>query len=112
MCIKEIIFNSTEMVYYQEFYALMWAMQRFNSYLLGRNFVARVDHKPLVNLVTNKMSLIMLGWIDNILLYDFITEYLPGEKNNLADALSRSYEGLDEGLDEGSPQREICQSWC
>ena len=31
----------------------------------------------------------MQGWIDNILLYDFTTEYLPGEKNELADALSR-----------------------
>ena len=80
----------------RELYALMWAMQRFNSYLLGRNFIARVDHKPLVNLVTNKMSLIMQGWMDNILLYDFTTEYLPGENNNLADALSRSYEGLDD----------------
>jgi len=70
----------------------MWAMQKFHSYLFGRNFIARVDHKPLVNLVTNKMSLIMQGWIDSILLYDFTTEYLPGEKNELADALSRRHE--------------------
>ena len=34
----------------------------------------------------------MQGWIDNILLYDFTTEYLPGDKNELADALSRKDE--------------------
>ena len=76
----------------RELYGLMWSMQKFHNYLYGRNFIARVDHKPLVNLVTNKMTLIMQGWIDNILLYDFTTEYLPGDKNELADALSRKDE--------------------
>ena len=79
----------------RELYGLMWSMQKFNNYLQGRNFIARVDHKPLVNLITSKMSLVMQGWVDNLLLYDFTTEYLPGEKNELADALSRCHEILE-----------------
>jgi hypothetical protein len=70
----------------------MWAMQKFRQYLLGRKFVARVDHKPLVAMLSNKMNLMMEGWIDTIQCFDFITEYLPGETNVLADALSRSHD--------------------
>jgi len=76
----------------RELYGLMWSIQKFHCYLQERRFIARVDHKPLVNLVSNKLTLIMQGWIDNILLYDFTTEYLPGEQNDLADVLSRGYD--------------------
>ena len=53
-----------------------------------------VDHKPLVYLVTNQLSLVMQGWIDNLLLYDFTTEYLAGDENDLANALSQQYEKI------------------
>jgi len=76
----------------RELYALMWAMKKFRHYLLGRHFVARVDHKPLVNLLRNKMTLLTEGWMDTILEYSFSTEYLEGTQNELADALSRSYD--------------------
>ena len=33
------------------------------------------------------------GWIEIIMEYNFSTEYLPGKENDLADALSRCYEG-------------------
>ena len=76
----------------KELWGLMWAMKRLRHYLLGRKFIARVDHRPLVSMLKSKLNLMMEGWIDMILQFDFITEYLPGEKNILADALSRSYE--------------------
>ena len=57
----------------------MWAMKKFRHYLLGRKFIARVDHKPLVSLLKNPMT-------------PLTEEYLEGKKNTLADALSRSYE--------------------
>jgi hypothetical protein len=78
----------------RELYGLMWAMQKLRMYLLGRKFVARVDHKPLVSMVCNQLSPMLEGWFDNILLFDFVTEYLPGVDNTLADALSRSYDVL------------------
>ena len=82
----------------RELYGLMWAMQKLRQYLLGRKFVARVDHKPLVAMLSNKMNIMMEGWIDTIQLFDFITEYLPGETNILADALSRSHDVVASAL--------------
>ena len=79
----------------RELYALMWAMQKLRHYLLGRWFIARVDHRPLVHLVKNKMNLLLEGWMDVVLQFDFTTEYLPGENNVLADALSRQHESED-----------------
>jgi hypothetical protein len=76
----------------RELYALMWAMNKFRNYLLGRHFVARVDHKPLVALLRNRATLLTEGWMDTILKFNFTTEYLPGDKNILADALSRCYD--------------------
>jgi hypothetical protein len=75
----------------RELYGLMWAMKKFRHYLLGRHFVARVDHKPLVALLKNKMTMLTEGWMETIMEYSFSTEYLPGEKNSFADALSRSF---------------------
>jgi hypothetical protein len=40
----------------------------------------------------NKSTILTEGWIEQILQYSFTTEYLPGEQNILADALSRSSE--------------------
>ena len=76
----------------RELYALMWSMQKLRSYLLGRQFYARVDHKPLVDMLKNKINLMMEGWIDTILQFDFIPIYISGNENELADALSRSHE--------------------
>ena len=82
----------------RELYALMWAMKKLRHYLLGRHFVARVDHKPLVALMKNKSTMLTEGWIETIMEYTFSTEYLPGEENKLADALSRCYEGCDDDV--------------
>ena len=38
------------------------------------------------------MNLMMEGWVEVILQYDFTTQYLPGNLNWFADALSRSRE--------------------
>lgn len=76
----------------RELFALVWAMNKLRYYLLGRKFVARVDHKPLVGLVQNKMTLMLENWMDTILEFNFTTQYYPGEENGFADALSRSFE--------------------
>ena len=67
-------------------------MEKLRFYLLGCKFVVRVDHKPLVAMLQNKLNVMMEDWVDTILHYDFITQYLPREQNGLADALSRSYD--------------------
>jgi hypothetical protein len=67
-------------------------MQKLRMYLLGRSFIARMDHKPLVAMMRNPLTAIMEGWVDTINQFSFITEYLPGEENVIADALSRCHE--------------------
>jgi predicted aspartyl protease len=74
----------------RELYALVWACEHLRHYLLGRKFIARVDHKPLLNILDNKVSRVMEHWFDKLQEFDFTTSYLPGEENQLADALSRS----------------------
>lgn len=76
----------------RELWALMWGMNKFRHYLLGRHFYVRVDHKPLVPMMTNKPNLLLEGWVDDILEYTFSTIYIPGKDNYLADALSRQHE--------------------
>lgn len=76
----------------RELYALMWAMKRFRYYLLGRHFIAIVDHKPLVAMLENPLTHVTERWLDVLLQFDFTTVYKPGDTNNLADALSRMYE--------------------
>ena len=41
-------------------------------------------------MLRNKLNVMMEGWVDTILQYDFDTQYLPGERNTLADALSQT----------------------
>ena len=40
----------------------------------------------------NKLNVMMEGWVDTIMKFNFTTIYLPGSQNTLADALSRQYE--------------------
>jgi hypothetical protein len=74
----------------RELWGLMWAIEKLRFYLLGKKFIARVDHKPLIAMMKNKLNLVMEGWVDTILQYEFDTEYIPGSENVLADALSRN----------------------
>ena len=77
----------------RELYALVWSVKRLRQYLIGRHFVARVDHKPLVALLKNKSTMLIEGWLETLMEFNFSTEYLPGDQNMMADALSRCHEG-------------------
>ena len=44
------------------------------------------------------MSPLLEGWIDNILQFDFTTSYIPGNENELEDALSRNGEPVIKGI--------------
>ena len=71
----------------------MYAVKKCSRYLHGHQFLIRTDHKPLVG-VENKdlescKNIRVVRLLEDLLGYDFITEYLPGDKNHLADHLSR-----------------------
>ena len=89
--------NSAEQKYAPfrlEYLALVWACKHFKPYLVGKRFVVRTDHKPLLSFNKEKGSV-----YDRYLLelseYDFEMTYIQGPKMP-ADVLSRIYPTKEE----------------
>ena len=76
----------------RELLAIVFACQRFSTYLLGRSFVAESDHKPL-EMIAMKNLVNAPPRLQRMLLelqrYDVTIKYRPGKEMQLADALSR-----------------------
>ena len=72
--------------------AIVFACQRFSTYLLGRSFIAESDHKPL-EIIAMKNLVNAPPHLQRMLLelqkYDVTIKYQPGKEMQLADALSR-----------------------
>jgi len=92
-------YSATEL----EALALMATIQHFAYYLYGREFTAYTDHKPLLQLTTSeklnprlrRMAFKLQPWLMKV-------EYIEGQENGMADALSR-----EERRDESS-RKELC----
>lgn len=74
----------------KELTAIHWAVNHFKSYLYGKRFTVRTDHKPLVYLFsmknpTSKLTRMRLDLEE----FDFDIEFVSGKCNVGADALSR-----------------------
>ena len=86
-------FNKAEKNYCiteQELLAVVFFVQYFRQYLLGRRFLVRTDHQALVWLFSLKEpSSKIARWIEILAPYDFGIEYRPGKKHGHCDALSR-----------------------
>ena len=76
----------------RELLAIVFACQRFSTYLLGRSFITESDHK-LLEMIAMKNLTNMLPRLQRMLLelqrYDVTIKYRPGPQMQLADALSR-----------------------
>ena len=71
-----------------ELYAFLLASRKWRHYLYGRSFEWHTDHKPLLwdeKEPTKKV----LNWLAELKELDFRAVYVKGEKNVVADALSR-----------------------
>ena len=69
---------------------LFFCLQKFRHYLLGRKFVIRVDHAPLLSMIKDSNNVTFLNWKECLLEFDFELEFIPGKMNIVADALSRT----------------------
>ena len=76
----------------RELLAIVFACQRFNTYMLGRQFTVESDHKPL-EMIHQKSLASAPPRLQRMLLqlqrYDLTIKYRPGKDMLLADALSR-----------------------
>ena len=74
----------------KEALALVWSVERFHVYLLGREFELVTDHKPLEIIYSpkSKPSARIERWVLQLQPYHFHIIYKPG-KENITDTLSR-----------------------
>ena len=74
----------------KEALGLVWACERFQSYLIGIKFELITDHEPLLKIYgpKSKPSLRIERWVLRLQPFEFKVKYIKG-KNNIADPLSR-----------------------
>ena len=88
----ELSYFTTE----KEFLAIVWALQKFRTYLLGAHIINRTDHTALTFRKTCKFTNARLTrWILAIQDYDITMEHCPGKENVVADQLSRLHPGKE-----------------
>ncbi|GBG61674.1 hypothetical protein CBR_g23190 [Chara braunii] len=97
--------------YERELYALYKALVHWRHFLLGRFFYLRTDHQTLKWIKTQPtLSDALKRWIEVIDQYDFKLEYLKGEYNKVADALSRRADYLGALVSDFGVSNELTQS--
>ncbi|GBG63007.1 hypothetical protein CBR_g34706 [Chara braunii] len=101
----------TKSTYERELYALYKALVHWRHFLLGRFFYLRTDHQTLKWTKTQPaLSDAFKRWIEVIDQYDFKLEYLKGEYNKLANALSRRADYLGALVYDFHVSDEVTQS--
>lgn len=73
--------------------ALVLAIQHWRHYLLGCKFLVITDHKPLRNLLQQRISTTdQQYWLAKLLRYEFEIKHKAGVNNGASDALSQREE--------------------
>ena len=91
----------------RELYAIILALKKFRVFLYGKKFEVQCDHKALVYLHSQKeLSPMLVGWLEELLEFNFTVTHIKGILNILPDELSRLYPPQDEfKLEEGDKSK-------
>ena len=82
-----------------ELLALVETLKRFRGVLHGTKFTVQTDHRALVHFLNQKnLSARQHRWLDVLNEFEFKIQYIPGETNGFADALSRIYSDEAPGI--------------
>ena len=74
----------------RELYSVVYFLQHYKQYLLGRKFILRTDHAPLIWLCNFREPFGILAlWLSILGAYDYQVVYRPGRLHLNADTLSR-----------------------
>ena len=85
---KKISTNELELL------AVVWAVDRYKHYLLGKPFIIATDHKALTTALDGNKSnktyqSRLTPWVDRLLPYQFKIVHIPGRDMGIVDYLSR-----------------------
>ena len=100
-------FNAAERNYSateRELAAIRWAVKHFYPFVYGRQYIIRTDHKPLIYLSNMKnIDSKLMRTLQDLNVGQYQIEYIPGNTNVVADALSRTIDFTDctDEIDEG-----------
>ena len=84
----------------RELLGVVWAVEYFRPYLLGRRFKIKTDHKPLVWVEKLKeTSARICRWKEILAAYDFVITHTKGVDNVVADCLSRQVNAIEEEIE-------------
>lgn len=79
----------------KEALAIIYAVDKFQQYILGRRFILKTDHRPLQYLLGSQSEIPKLAacrlarWAMTLSMYDYDIQYQAGSSNAPADVLSR-----------------------
>lgn len=83
------------LVYEKELQALVFAVQKWEQYLMGAHFIIRTDQKSLKWLLQQKISTpFQQFWLSKLMGFDYEIQYKNGKENLAAYALS-TVQGLE-----------------
>ena len=99
----------------KEALAVTWACEKFDYYLVGREFEVETDHKPLVAILgekdLSKLPLRVQRFKLRMMRYGYTVFHTPGTEMHMADLLSRPVNAVysDENLiDSGLVEQYVC----
>ena len=75
--------------YEKELVAILFALKQYYDCLIGKKFILRCDHRPLIWIKEQKIKGRIGRWILTLQEFEFDIEHIAGAKNSVADTLSR-----------------------